>query len=81
MPNALVSYQTILAAKNGSSDAMQHILQHYGAYIASFSKRTFSDEYGNRYEYVDEDIRQRIEAKLMYQIIYYFDPYKLPANT
>ncbi len=77
----LIPYDTILAAKNGDSDVMQQVLRHYGPYIASFSKRTFKDEYGNRYDFVDEDIRQRIEAKLMKSIIEDFNPYKQPPTT
>lgn len=75
-----IPYSTILAAKTGDSEALHKILRHYSSYIASFSKRAFFDEYGNRYELVDEDCRQRIEAKLMYQIIYKFDPYKIPSK-
>ncbi len=51
--------------------AMAQIDQEYAMY----------DEYGNCYEVVDDDIRQRIEAKLMYGIIYDFDPYKPPSDT
>lgn len=76
----LISYQTILAAKAGDSEAMSAILRHYSHYIAYYSRRTFYDKYGNRYELVDEDIKQRIEAKLMYQIIYKFDPTLLPPG-
>ncbi len=79
--NNLVPFDTILAAKAGDNEAMQAILKHYASYIASYSKRTLVDEYGNRYEVVDEEIRQRIEAKLMFQIIYHFNPYKMPPNT
>lgn len=79
MPN-LIPYQTILAAKAGDSEAMSAILQHYSYYITYYSRRTFYDKYGNRYELVDEDIKQRIEAKLMYQIIYKFDPAQLPPE-
>ncbi len=77
----LISYETILAAKAGDSEAMQTILKHYAPYIAAHSKRALFDEYGNRYEVVDEEIRQRIEAKLMSSIIFDFDPYKQPPST
>lgn len=73
-----IPHSTILAAKAGDSEALQKILRHYSSYIAFFSKRGGFDEYGNHYELVDEEIRQRIEAKLMYQIIYKFDPSRLP---
>ena len=75
-----IPYQTILAAKAGDSEAMAAILQHYSRYIIYYSRRTFFDRYGNRYELVDEDIKQRIEAKLIYQIIYKFDPTRLPPG-
>lgn len=78
MMNSRIPYKTIVAAKNGDSIAMNSVLQHYSSYIAFLSKRSFYDEYGNRYELVDEEIRQRIEAKLMLQIVCKFDPTKLP---
>ena len=74
----IISYTTILAAKAGDGEAMSKILRHYAPYIAGHAKRNFCDEYGNYCELVDEDIRQRIEAKLLYQIINKFDPSKLP---
>lgn len=77
MPD-LISYKTILAAKAGDGESLTAILHHYSSYISAFSKRTVFDEYGNRYDLVNDDIRQRIEAKLMFQIVYKFDPTKLP---
>ena len=75
-----VPYDTIVAAKTGDSIAMAAILRHYAPYIAAHSKRRFYDEYSNSYEFIDEEIRQRIEAKLMIQIIYKFDPTKQPMT-
>lgn len=75
-----IPYGRIIAAKSGDPEAMTMILRHYAPYIAFCAKRSFYDDYGNRYEIVDEDIRQRIEAKLMIQIFYKFDPYRLPSN-
>lgn len=74
----LIPYHTILAAKAGDGEAMATILRHYAPYIIRFSKRSALNDSGNLVETVDEDIRQRIEAKLMYQIIYKFDPNRLP---
>lgn len=73
-----VSYQTIVAAKAGDSPAMAMILRHYSNYINYYSRRAYIDKFGNRYEIVNEEIKQRIEAKLMYQIIDRFDLTRLP---
>lgn len=77
---ALISYETILVAKTGNSEAINQILQHYEPYIARCAQRTFHDDYGNQYQVVDTEIKNRIIAKLMFQIIYAFDPFKLPPN-
>lgn len=75
-----ISYATIVASKAGNSEAMRKILQHYAPYIAVHAKRPFYDEFGNCGELIDNDIRQRIEAKLLYQIINKFDPTKPPEG-
>ena len=54
-----ISYETILAAKAGDSEAMDAILKHYASYIAAYSKRALFDEYGNRYEVTDDGISPR----------------------
>lgn len=77
----IISYDVIVAAKSGDSIAMTAILRHYAPYIAAHSKRKFYDEYSNGYEFIDEEIRQRIEAKLMIQIIYKFDPTRMPVSS
>jgi len=74
----LIPYEVILAAKHGTPDAMRQILLHYDRYINSCSQRVLFDEYGNQFAFLDEEIKNRIQAKLMYQIIYDFDPYRLP---
>lgn len=74
----LIPYEVIIAAKNGDSEAMGQILRHYEPYIIRCSQRTLYDEYGNQYQVVDEEIKSRIQARLMYQIIYDFDPARLP---
>lgn len=78
--NERITYPVILAAKHGDAEAMNAILQHYRGYIAHYSKRTFYDEYGTPRCFVDEDMRQRIEEKLMLQIIFRFDPFRLPEG-
>lgn len=76
-----INYQVILAAKAGDPKALAEILQYYAAYISAHSRRTYFDEYGNQYEYIDEEIRQRIESKLMYMIMTKFDPFEYPQES
>ena len=66
---ALVPYPVILAATKGDPDAMKMVLQHFSGYIASLSMRKLYDERGNVYYGVDEDIRERLQARLMRAIL------------
>ena len=67
--NALVPYPVILAASKGDPDAMKIVLQHFSGYIASLSMRKLYDERGNVYFGVDEEIRERLQAKLLRAIL------------
>lgn len=75
-----ITAKVILAATAGDNKALATIAQHYAAYIATLSKRPFYDEYGSRYDLVDEELRHQIEARLLYQIVYSFDPYRIPVG-
>lgn len=59
----------ILAATKGDPDAMKTVMQHFSGYIASLSIRKLYDERGNAYYGVDEDIRERLQAKLMKSVL------------
>ena len=67
----LLPYPVILAATKGDPDAMKIVMQHYESYIAYLSTRKVRDEYGNVYYGVDEDIRERLQAKLMRAVLNY----------
>ena len=66
---ALVPYPVIVAASKGDPDAMKIVLQHFSGYIASLSRRKLYDERGNVYYGVDEDIRERLQTKLMRAVL------------
>ena len=76
----LVPYHVILAAKAGDSEALEIVIKHYDPLITKYATRSARDEYGNTYEVVDNDMKMRIVADLVYQIIYTFDPRKLPLG-
>ena len=66
---ALVPYPVILAATQGDPDAMKMVLQHFSGYIARLSMRKLYDERGNVYFGIDNDIRERLQAKLMRAVL------------
>lgn len=78
--NKLVSYHTILAAKSGDSKAMEAILAHYDPLISKYSTRRTYDEYGNAYTVIDEEMKSRIVAEVIYQTVYNFDLMKIPTD-
>lgn len=65
----LLPYPVILAASKGDPDAMRIVVRHYGSYIASLSLRRLCDERGNKYWGVDEDIKDRLQSKLMRAVL------------
>ena len=48
---------------------MNAVLNHYKGYIRFLAMRPMKDEYGNEHLCVDEDMRFRLEAKLLYSIV------------
>lgn len=67
----LLPFPVILAAIKGDPDAMKIVLQHYASYIAYLSTRKVRDKYGNVYYRIDEDMRERLQAKLMRVVLDY----------
>lgn len=67
--NGLLPYPIIISASYGDVVAMDIVLSHYEPYIARLSMRTSYDEYGNPHTCVDEDMRSRLEAKLIEKIL------------
>ena len=65
----LLPYPVILAATKGDPDAMRIVMQHYQSYIAYLSTRKIRDERGNTYYGVDEDLRERLQSKLMRAVL------------
>lgn len=71
-PNKAVSllpYSTIEAAASGNVDAINAVMKHYERYIAALATRTLYDENGVPYLCVDEEMRRRLETKLITKIL------------
>ena len=59
----------ILSAINGDQIALAAVILHYRGYIRVLAMRPMKDVCGNERLRVDEDVRLRLEAKLIYAII------------
>ena len=69
MNNSLIPFPVIAAASNGDVDAINAVLKHYEGYIVSLSIRQVYDEAGKEYTIVDDDLRRRLETKLITKIL------------
>lgn len=74
MPKQLndIPVSVISGAMNAEPEAIAHVLSHFKDYIRSLSTRNLTDDYGNTYSYVDEDMQTRLETKLIFSIINHF---------
>ncbi len=59
----------ILEAIGGDERALAAVVAHYQDYIRALATRPLKDAYGNEYLCVDEDMRLRLEVRLIHSII------------
>ena len=64
-----LTYSTISAATKGDVDAINVVLRHYERYIAALSTRTLYDENGVPHLCVDEEMKRRLETRLITRIL------------
>lgn len=69
-----ITPEIVLAAKSGDSAALATVAHFFDSYIKKAATRPLYDEYGNKYDYVDEEIRRHIESQLFHHIVCNFDP-------
>ena len=69
MRASLIPYPVIAAAVGGNPEAVNRVIQHYSGYIAALSMRTSYDKNGFPHSLVDEDMRRRLETKLIISIL------------
>lgn len=65
----LLPYAVIQKAADGNVDAINAVLKHYEGYIAKLSMREPFDEYGNARLCIGEELRRRLETKLITKIL------------
>ena len=72
-PEATLTHWIVRNEKQNKSYAYDHevknskkaILKHYEGYIAKLCTRTLKDDAGNTYSYVDEEMRNRLQVRLI----------------
>ena len=65
----LIAGVLIAAAVGGNPEAIARVIRHYSSYIAALSMRTSYDANGFPHFQVDEDLRKRLETKLIVSIL------------
>ncbi|MBQ8836851.1 MAG: helix-turn-helix domain-containing protein [Clostridia bacterium] len=65
----LLPFEVIYAASNGDVEAIYAVLKYYEGYITSLSTRRVYDEEGNGYTIIDDDLKRRLETKLITKIL------------
>jgi len=65
----LLPFPVIRMAADGNIDAINAVLKHYEGYIAALSTKRLYDENGNPHLCVDEELRRRLETKLITKIL------------
>lgn len=64
-----IPYKIICTAVNGDMDAISAVTSHYSSYIKTLSLRPCFNEYGNIGLRIDEQLRQRLETRLITAIL------------
>ncbi len=65
----LLPFPIICSAATGNIDAINAVLRHYERYITALSTKRFYDENGDSHLIVDDEIRRRLETKLIIKIL------------
>lgn len=65
----MIPFSDIVEATDGDIETINQIVKHYSGYIAKRSLRPMKDEYGNQHMVVDENLRHRIETRLITKIL------------
>lgn len=67
--NQLLPYETIEAATRGDITAINSVLAHFEGYIATLATRTLYDEHGCPCQYLDPELKRRLETKLIVRVL------------
>ena len=65
----LLPFSIIKAAASGDAEAMSAVLKHYERYIGKLSLRQLYGENAHPHLSVDEELRLRLETKLIHKVL------------
>ena len=65
----LLPYDIIEAATRGDITAINSVLAHFEGYIAALATRTLYDEHGCPCQYLDPELKRRLETKLIVRVL------------
>lgn len=68
-----IDYDTILACKQGDSEALNRVLVHYDKMITDAASKTIINDQGKEVTVVDPEVKQNIQQTLMLQIFLKYD--------
>lgn len=68
-----IDYETILACKQGDSEALNRVLVHYDKMITDAASKTIINDQGEKVTVVDPEVKQNIQQTLMLQIFLKYD--------
>lgn len=66
---SLLPFPVIRLAAGGNIDAINAVLKYYEGYIAVLATKRLYDENGNLHLFVDEELKRRLETKLITKIL------------
>ena len=73
MATKKIDYDTILACKQGDSEALNRVLVHYDKMITDAASKTIINDQGKKVTVVDPEVKQNIQQTLMLQIFLKYD--------
>ena len=76
-----IDYDTILACKQGDSEALNRVLVHYDKMITDAASKTIINDQGKKVTVVDPEVKQNIQQTLMLQIFLKYDHLAGPTEV
>ena len=76
-----IDYETILACKQGDSEALNRVLVYYDKMITDAASKTIINDQGKKVTVVDPEVKQNIQQTLMLQIFLKYDHLAGPTEV